>query len=148
MLEFKSVTEQSMSHTAAAIVNRCSICNVTFVTPVAVHRSTDFHKMNLLRDTKLSVEDFAKKKRITVTKAKQLLASPRDAEPSNVQTSAADTRSGHTENQFVPRGTIIKRTVQEHSHNNHHGLPGANRYSHRGPCSAPGQTNMFRGKKN
>lgn len=123
---------KSTSHTAAAIVNRC---NVTFVTPVAVHQSTDFHKMNLLRDTKLSVEDFAKKKRITVAKAKQLLASPRDAEPSNVQTSAAGTRSGHTENQFVPKGTIIKQTVQEHSHNNHHGLPGHAAHRDRTTCS-------------
>jgi len=132
---------------AAAIVNRCSICNVSFVTSVTVHQLTDFHKMNLMRDTKLTVEEFAKKKRITVTKAKQMLASPRDdVKPAAAQVITSTTH--HTENQFVPKGKIIKQTIQEHSHNNHHGLPGANRYSHRGPCSAPGQNNMFRGKKN
>lgn len=135
----------------AAIVNHCSICKLSFSTSKELHRQTEFHKMNMKSSHKLSLEEYARRKHLSIAQVKQrlTLAAPREVHvPIQAQIQAAKAPSHVKDDQFVAKGVVIRQTIQEHSHNNHHGLPGANKYSHRGPCSAPGQNNMFRGKKN
>jgi len=51
-----------------------------------------------------------------------------------------EARNEHKEQRDIP----IARLVAEHSHNNHHGLPGANKYAHKGPTSKPRGKNKGR----
>lgn len=136
----------------AVVVNTCTICGISYSTPIWQHHATEFHKMNRSSSKRLSIEAYAKKKRITLAHAKRqiALAVPREVhfDPSKVKAEAKTASQGHVRvDKFISKATIIKKTIQEHSHNNHHGLPGANKYAHHGPCSAPGRNNMFRGKK-
>jgi len=141
----------AMSQIAVA-VNRCTICDLTFSTSAETHRQTEFHRLNRATVGKrLTLEAYAKKKKVTLSQAKRQLslAIPKEVHLETEMTQAKIPIAGHfNANQFEATKTVIKRTIQEHSHNNHHGLPGANSYAHRGPCSAPGQNNIFRGKKN
>lgn len=132
------------------VVNYCSICKVNYVDSKEEHMSTGFHRYNCKHTTILTLEQYKKRTH------SRSLAQIHGYKSSGGRASAAIIASKATKDlirasrridtkheKYVP----IKKLVAEHSHNNHHGLPGSNKYSHRGPCSTPGQNNSFRGKR-
>lgn len=152
----EELTLPTITTELALIVNNCRICKLEYTVSKTEHYNSELHRFNLKQKTPMTVDQYCKHKHILPTQLSiykvgtgysKLVMMTREQETS--------LREGKLKLDFkviskerVVKSVDIKQRIQEHSHNNHHGLPGANKYAHRGPESTPGKNHMFRNKKN
>lgn len=131
----------------ALVVNNCSICKIKYCESKVEHSSSLFHHENLRRKGRpLTIEEFGKKMRLTKSQTLNVIKKPTSLiNPAEEQKDVY--HDIKMENKYSKKEDI-KLRVQEHSHNNHHGLPGKGKYAHRGATSQPGKNHAFRKKKN